>query len=58
MTIGPNISSIGSNAFNKCSSLKDLTIMKTMDEVKAMANYSWGLTSGCVITCTDGEIII
>lgn len=58
MTIGNGITSIGKNAFNKSSKLKTMNIGRTVAYVQAMTNYSWGLPSGCTITCTDGSIVI
>lgn len=41
------------------SRLTELTMVgRTKAEVKAMENYSWGLQNGCVIHCTDGDIVI
>ena len=56
----PNsVTSIGSDAFSGCSGLRNVTFSgKDLTTVQNMANYSWGLTSGCVIHCTDGDITL
>lgn len=57
--IPSSVSSIGSDAFFGCHMLSSVTFDgKTLEQVKAMENYSWGLQKGCVIHCTDGDIVI
>ena len=59
VTIPASMTSIGSVAFSGCSGLTNVTFSgKDMATVQGMENYSWGLTSGCVIHCTDGDITI
>ena len=59
VTIPDSVTSIEYGAFNGCSSLTSVTFFgKDMATVKGMANYSWGLGSGCVIHCTDGDITL
>ena len=59
VTIPSSVTSIGSFAFSSCSGLTSVTFSgKDKATVKAMANYSWDLKTGCVIHCTDGDITI
>lgn len=59
VTISESVTSIGSRAFNFCNNLTSVTFSgKDKATVQGMANYSWGLTSGCVISCTDGDITL
>lgn len=50
----------GYSVFNGCNNLKTVTMTgKTISTVQGMNKYSWwGLTSGCVIHCTDGDITV
>lgn len=46
-TLPESIQSIGANAFSDCTSMTQLLFEgKTDRQVKAMANYSWGLPEG------------
>ena len=57
VTISESVTSIGSMTFNFCGNLTSMTFSgKDKATVKGMTNYNWGLTSGCVIHCTDGDI--
>lgn len=57
--IPSSVSSIGSDAFLGCHMLSSVTFDgKTIEQVQAMTNYSWGLYSGCVIHCSDGDITL
>ena len=59
VTIGNGVTSIKELAFENCSNLTSITFSsKDKATVKGMANYSWGLPSGCTIHCTDGDITI
>ena len=59
VTIPSGVTSIGEYAFGDCSNLINVTFSgKDKGTVQRMANYSWGLNSGCVIHCTDGDITI
>ena len=57
VTIPSSVASIGDMAFGDCSRLTSVTFSgKDMASVQNMANHYWGLKSGCVIHCTDGDI--
>ena len=59
VTIPSSVTSIREYAFYRCSGLRNVTFSgKDLTTVQNMANYSWGLTSGCVIHCTDGDITV
>lgn len=60
VTIPNSVTSIESNAFYDCSGLTSVTFSgKTMETVQGMENYSdWGLRSGCILHCTDGDITL
>lgn len=54
-----SVTSIGDEAFFSCEALYSITFSgKDKATVQGMENYSWGLPSGCVIHCTDGDITI
>ena len=60
VTIPASVMSIFGNAFLTCDSLTSVTFSgKDKATVQGMENYSfWGLKTGCVIHCTDGDITI
>ena len=59
MTIPNSVTSIGQNAFYSDSSLTSVTMTgKDISTVQGMTNYSWGLPTGCVIHCSDGDITL
>ena len=59
VTIPSSVTSIRSNAFSGCNNLMSVTFSgKDKATVQGMANYPWDLNSGCVIHCTDGDIMI
>ena len=59
VTIPSSVTSIWSSAFFGCLSLMSVTFSgKDKATVQGMANYSWSLESGCVIHCTDDDIMI
>ena len=59
VTIPSSVTSIGDWALGECSNLINVTFSgKDNKTVKNMANYSWGLKTGCIIHCTDGDITI
>ena len=59
VTIPDSVTSIGERAFFGCSNLINVTFSgKDKVTVQGMANYRWGLKTGCVIHCTDGDITI
>ena len=54
VTIPNSVTSIGKDVFYKCNSLTSITFYgKTMDEVKAMNYYPWGIQDMSIITNTD-----
>lgn len=57
VTIPSSVTSMGD--FSHCEALYNITFIgKDKATVQGMENYSWGLPSGCVIHCTDGDITI
>ena len=53
------VTSIGSDAFDGCTNLTEITMTgKEIADVQAMTNYPFGLTTGQVIHCSDGDITI
>ena len=59
VTIPSSVTSIGNYAFFGCSGLTSVTFSgKDKATVQGMEKYSWGLNSGCVIHCTDGDITL
>jgi hypothetical protein len=59
MDIPAAVTSIGADVFKYCSGLTAITMEETdMATVQAMTNYPFGLTTGQVIHCTDGDITI
>lgn len=58
MTIPDSVISINMHAFTG-SRLTSVTFSgKTKATVQGMENYSWLLSSGCVLHCTDGDITL
>lgn len=54
VTIGNNVAAIGWRAFLGCSNLKSFVFKgKTLDKVKAMENYPFGIEDESVIKCID-----
>lgn len=52
IVIPANVHNIHSNVFCDCYNLKNLTFVdKTMNEVKAMKNYPWGIDDTSIIRC-------
>lgn len=50
VTVGFGVDSIGPNAFAECSSLERVTFRgKSLDEVRGMTNYPWGITDTGII---------
>ena len=59
VTIPDSVTSIGERTFYSCTSLTSMTFSgKDKATVQGMANYNWGLKTGCVLHCTDGDITI
>ena len=59
VTIPSGVTSIGDWAFGDCSDMTSIVVEgKDKATVQGMANYSWGLNSGCVIHCTNGDITL
>lgn len=57
MTIGNGVTSIGQNAFYSCTEYTSVTFSgKNMETVQNMENHYWGMGSGGVIHCTDGDL--
>lgn len=52
------VQSIAEEAFVEDPNIEVTFQGRTKAEVRAMENYSWGLQNGCVIHCTDGDIVI
>ena len=54
IVIPDSIEHIGYNAFYKCKNLKSLTFKgKTIDQVKSMEHYPWGIYDKFIIKCTS-----
>ena len=50
--ISDSVKSIGNNVFSSCESLKSLVFKgKTIDQVKVMENYSFGIKDKSIIKC-------
>lgn len=59
IVIPANVQTMDREVFLDCSELMSVTFSgKAKATVQGMNNYSWGLPSGCVIHCTDGDIIV
>lgn len=59
MTIPSSVTSMGANVFNGCTVLTEITMTgKEIATVQGMTNYPFGLTTGQVIHCSDGDITI
>lgn len=60
ITIPNSVTSIGYDAFFSCDALFNITFVgKSMATVQGMERYgSWGLNTGCVIHCSDGDITL
>ena len=59
ITLPSSIATLGQNLFASCNTLTSVTFQgKTTAQVQGMSNYSWGIRSGCVITCSNGTITI
>ncbi len=58
LTIPEGVIYIGTMAFSGCPATCDITFAKPMAEVSAMGNYPWGISSGAVIHCTDGDLTV
>lgn len=58
LTIPGGVTSIGLRAFYSCPSSCNIVFDKTMAEVSGMSNYPWGISSGAVIHCTDGDLTV
>ena len=50
VTIGNGVTNIGSDAFDNCSGLTNVTFQgKTLEQVQAMSDYSWGISDTSII---------
>lgn len=59
VTIPGSVTAIGDDSFFGCSALVSVDMSgKAAATVQGMPDYPWGLSSGCVITCSDGTITI
>lgn len=53
VTIGNSVTNIEKSAFEGCSKLTSVTFLgKTIAQVQAMANYSWGISNTSIINVT------
>lgn len=58
LTISNSVTTIGQSAFFGCPATCNITFAKTMAEVEGMSYYPWGISSGAVIHCTDGDLTV
>ena len=58
LVIPDSVTSIGLYAFYNCPSSCSITFDKQMSQVSAMTNYPWGIDSGAVISCSDGNLTV
>ena len=59
MDIPAAVTSIGADVFKYCSGITAITMEeKDISTVQGMTNYPFGLTTGQVIHCSDGDITI
>lgn len=58
LTLPSTVSSIANDAFFGCPSSCNIIFDKTRSEVSSMDNYNWGITSGAIIHCTDGDLVV
>lgn len=58
LTLPGSVTNIEFYAFYKCPSSCNIVFDKTMAEVSGMYNYPWGISSGAVIHCTDGDLTV
>ena len=58
VTIPNSVTSIGRYAFYYCSGLTYISIDKQKTDVQLLNPGNWGLNSGTVIHCTDGDITL
>ena len=59
LTIPPEVAEIGESAFGGCLDLHEVTMVdRNIADVNTMYYYPWGLKSGTVIHCADGDIRI
>ena len=57
VTIPNIVTSIGQNAFYNCNSLTSVTFQgKTLEQVQAMQNYSWGISNTSIINMSSESI--
>ena len=58
ITLPDSVTSIESDAFYNTSIMDSTFINKTMEQVQAMNNYSWGLPANGIIHCSDGDLTV
>lgn len=59
VTLPASVTSIGDEAFFSCEALYSVTFVgKDRATVQGMSKYPWRLQSGCVVRCSDGDIVI
>lgn len=59
IVVPASVQTMDREVFFGCSELMSVTFSgKDKATVKGMENYSWALPSGCVVHCTDGDIVI
>ena len=59
VTIPSSVTSIGDEAFWNCPALYSVTFVgKDAAAVTGMEKYPWRLQAGCVIHCSDGDVVV
>lgn len=58
LEIPSSVTLIEEGAFTECPDTCDIHFDKPSAEVSAMSYYPWGITSGAVIHCSDGDLTV
>ena len=59
VTLPGSVTSIGDDAFYNCLALYSVTFIgKDAQTVRGMEKYPWRLQAGCVIHCSDGDVVV